>query len=264
MKTIGASYMKRLAFASRYAGRHLLISTLVALIAAGIVYGWWYPSPFRQVLDINHIFLLMLVVDVVCGPLLTLIISSPNKSSRERLLDFSLIGLVQLLALAYGLHSVWLARPAVLAFEVDRLVVVTANEINHENLSKAPEGLRQLPFSGVMKVATRRSANAAEMFESVELDTAGLSPAKRPSRWEPWDQHQADIKARCRPLTALISQRPKQAAVLKKAAAETGLDIEQLTYLPLTSSKTKDAVALFDANLHLVGYAPVDGFQHTN
>ena len=67
-------------------------------------------------------------MDVVCGPLLTLVLASPRKSRRERWLDFSLIGLIQLAALAYGMHSVWVARPVALVFEVDRLVVVTANE----------------------------------------------------------------------------------------------------------------------------------------
>ena len=115
----------RLHFAARYALRHLLLSLLVALASAAVVFGLWYPAPYRQMLQVGHIYLLVLVVDVVCGPLLTLIVASPRKSRRERWLDFSLIGAIQLAALAYGMYSVWVARPAVLAFESDRLVVVS-------------------------------------------------------------------------------------------------------------------------------------------
>ena len=48
--------------------------------------------------------------------------------------------------------------------------------------------------------------------------------------------------------------------MLEKAAAETGQPVEALTYLPLTSSKTKDWIALLDTTMQVVGYAPVDGF----
>ena len=106
----------RLHFAARYALRHLLLSLLVALASAAVVFGLWYPAPYRQMLQVGHIYLLVLVVDVVCGPLLTLIVASPRKSRRERWLDFSLIGAIQLAALACGMYSVWVARPAVLAF----------------------------------------------------------------------------------------------------------------------------------------------------
>ena len=119
----------RLQFATHYALRHLGISVAVALLSAALVFGLLYPPPYRALLGVGPIFLLVLAVDVVCGPLLTLILASPRKSRRERWLDFSLIGLIQALALAYGLHSVWVARPAVLAFEVDRLVVVDNGQI---------------------------------------------------------------------------------------------------------------------------------------
>ena len=38
------------------------------------------------------------------------------------------------------------------------------------------------------------------------------------------------------------------------------LPTDALRYLPLTSSTTKDWVALLDADLRLLGHAPVDGF----
>lgn len=53
----------------------------------------------------------------------------------------------------------------------------------------------------------------------------------------------------------LLQRRP-QAAI-----AKTGLGADELRYLPLTSSKVKEWVALLDAQLDIVGYAPVDGFQ---
>ena len=62
-------------------------------------------------LDVANIFLILLFVDVVCGPLLTLVLASPEKSHRAHAVDFTLIGTVQMLALLYGLLYVLQARP---------------------------------------------------------------------------------------------------------------------------------------------------------
>lgn len=250
----------RLTFAARYALRHLGISVLVALISAVFVFGFLYPEPFRSMQKVGSIYLLILAVDVVCGPILTLVVASPRKSVRERWLDFGLVGLIQVLALAYGLHSVWISRPTVLAFEVDRLVMVTASEIEEESLAKAPDGMRRLPVFGVMKVGVRRAKSSDEMFDALGRDMAGLSPAMRPNWWVPWSQQQAEIRAQAKPLRELIAQKPEDAQKLRDAASAAKVDPASLMYLPLTSSKTKDWVALLDVNLNLVGYAPVDGF----
>ena len=178
----------RLQFAARYALRHLLLSLLVALASAGVVFGLWYPAPYRQMLEVGHIYLIVLAVDVVCGPLLTLVLASPKKSRRERWLDFSLVGAIQLVALAYGMHSVWVARPVVLGVETDRLVVVTANEVQAEALPKAPTGLNRLSWAGVLHVGTRKPVSGTEMMASVELGMAGISPAMRPDWWLPWTE----------------------------------------------------------------------------
>jgi hypothetical protein len=74
---------QRLHFAVRYALRHLFFSLVIALASAAVVFGLWYPTPYRQMLDVGHIYLLVLAVDVVCGPLLTLVLASPRKLRRE-------------------------------------------------------------------------------------------------------------------------------------------------------------------------------------
>lgn len=250
----------RLYHASIYALRHLGISLVIAAIAAALVFGLLYPAPYRALLGVGAIFLLLLAVDVVSGPLLTLILASPTKSRREGWVDFGLVGLIQLGALVYGLHSVWAARPVLLAFETDRLVVVTANEIDTTSLSLAPENMRKLPVYGVLKAGTRRSKDADEMMESLGLELLGAPIATRPDWWVPWNDQIADIRRRAKPLTELFVHRPKDADVLRNAVHATDVDVNQLFYLPLTGSKTKEWVALLDEGMNMVGWAPVDGF----
>lgn len=252
--------MSRFRFALCYAVRHFLISCAIALVSAVLVHGLFYPWPYSSMLDVVHILGLILAVDVVCGPLLTLVLASPSKRVRERWLDFALIGLIQLLALAYGMHSVWTARPVALAFERDRLVLVAANEVDTTHLPQANPPLKRLPWHGVIYVGTRYPKDNDEYFQSVELGMVGISPAMRPSWWLPWSEAHEDMAKRARPLDELLSRRPEASKIIEKAVEQSGHSLQELRYLPMTSSKTKDWIALLDNQMQLLAFAPVDGF----
>ena len=211
-------------------------------------------------LGVGSIFMLVLVVDVVCGPLLTLVLASPRKSRRERWLDFSLVGLIQLTALGYGLHSVWAARPVALVFEVDRLVVVTANQLQADALPSAPEGLRRVPWIGQLKASTRPPRNSDEVVRGMEQGSAGISLAQQPDWWRPWSEGLEGMRRYAKPLSELMERRPEAKQYLQDAAQDTGRTVQELRYLPLVSNKTLDWVALLDQDLNVVGWAPVDGF----
>ena len=251
----------RCRFARRYALRHLFLSSTIGFISAACVFGLLYPPPYQAMLDVGGIFLLLLAVDVVCGPLLTLVLANPKKSVRAHVLDFTLIGIVQLLALLYGLHSMWVARPVVLAFEVDRLVVATATEIQANNFATALPTMQRLPWWGVMQVNTRQPNSQEEALQTIDWSMTGISPAMLPNWWLPWETAQAGMAARAQSVTVLLQRRsPKDITVLEAAIAATGQPAAALRYLPLTSSKTREWIALFDTQMRMVGYAPVDGF----
>lgn len=253
-------FQSRLGFAAISALRHVALSIGIAMLAAMLVYQIWYPMPYRSMLGVGSIFVVLLCVDVVCGPLMTLLLASPRKSRREMALDLSVVGVIQVAALAYGLHAVWLGRPVVLAFETDRLTVVSANEIEHADLQTASQQFQQLPFGGVFKVATRKPKDNAEFFRSIDLSLAGFPPAVRPTWWEPIEGQFSQMRSVAKPLSDLVAQQPDRAEEVQKAAARSGYSVESLTYLPLTSSKTKDWIALLNESMDVVGYAPVDGF----
>src|SRR5689334_16943960 len=70
----------RIRAASRAALVHLGLSALVGLATAAIVFGLWFPFPYRNLAGGQHLFLVLVGVDVVCGPLLTAILFNPLKS----------------------------------------------------------------------------------------------------------------------------------------------------------------------------------------
>ena len=252
----------RMRAASRAALIHLGLSALIGLTTAAIVFGLWFPYPYRDVAGGQYLFMVLVSVDVVCGPLLTLVLFSPLKSRRALTLDLSLIAIVQLAALAYGVHAISEARPVVVAFEVDRLVAVAAVQVDTAQLGEAPPELRKLSWSGPVLVGTRDARKDGETFRSVMQSMNGVEPSARPGWWQAYDKSRPQIQQRMKKLSGLRAVRPGEAqAAIDAAAAKAGLPVAQLFYLPLTGQKNLDEwIALLDREGSIVGFAPLDGF----
>ncbi|MCI4053878.1 hypothetical protein MM710_37380, partial [Klebsiella pneumoniae] len=84
-----------------------------------------------------------------------------------------MVGIIQLAALVYGLHSVSLARPVIEAFEKDRINIVTAAEVAVEDLHKAPEGLQSLSWFGIRRIALKEPEDADEKNKTLDLSLKG-------------------------------------------------------------------------------------------
>jgi hypothetical protein len=248
--------------ASKAACIHLGISALIGLATAAVVFGLWFPYPYRDLAGGQHLFLVMVGVDVVCGPLLTAVLFSPHKSRRELTLDLSLISAVQLAALVYGVHVTSQARPIALAFETDRLVAVSAAQIEPADLAQAPPGLQSLSWNGPVLVGTRQPKDGDETLKSIGMSLQGVEPSARPSWWQTYEKSRPVVKQRMKKLADLRASGSGEAqTAIDTAAAKTGLKLDALYYLPLTSQKMLDGwIAMLDPDGRIVGYAPVDGF----
>ncbi|WP_240636036.1 TfpX/TfpZ family type IV pilin accessory protein [Caldimonas tepidiphila] len=243
------------------AGMHLGLSLLVALAAAAVVLGVWYPMPYREVSGGRELFMLLVAVDVVLGPLITLSVFDRRKGWRHLRRDLAVVALLQLGALGYGLHTVSQARPVYLAHEVDRFRVVRAVDIDSQELSQAPAPLQRLPWTGPQVIGTRVPTDPQEQLRAAELAMAGVDLGLRPAYWKPYDSARDEVLARSKPLTELARRHPGRAAEVEAAAARAGRSPAQLRYLPLIA-RGSDWVMLLDAqSADVVGYAPFDGFE---
>ena len=68
----------------RASGIHFGISLCIAALAAALVFGLWYPYPYREISGGRELFFLLAAVDVIMGPLITLAIFNRQvKTVRE-------------------------------------------------------------------------------------------------------------------------------------------------------------------------------------
>ena len=253
----------RIYAALRAFAAHLLVSCVLAALAAWLVLQVWFPFPYRELAGGLHLFWVMVGVDVVCGPLLTAVLFNPRKSRRELTLDLSLVALVQLCALGYGLYSIALARPVIQAFEGDRFVVLSAIEIDRASLEKAPPNMQNLSWNGPVLVGTRSPKDASEQLQIVMESLQGFPAGAHPGGWQPYEKSTADVQQHMKPLANLRKIRPAEAQqAIDQAVQASGQPLDALFYVPLVSKKKLDSwIVLLDANAKIVGYAPVGGFD---
>lgn len=244
------------------AALHLLICAAVAAATALLVFGIWFPYPYREVAGGRELFLLILGVDVVCGPILTLVLFNPRKPRRELVRDLTLVALIQLAALSYGIFAVMQARPVLLVFEADRFRSVSQVEIDPDKLAQAPAELRSLSLTGPRTIGVRiPKPSDPDFMSALDTSMAGLEVTFRPAFWRPYDEQRATVLQKAKPLAELRRKHPDQAAAITRAVAEAGLAEDKLGYLPLQSRRNGDWVALVNrVNADVVGFAPVDGF----
>ncbi|MDW7709327.1 MAG: hypothetical protein SCH98_02540 [Deferrisomatales bacterium] len=105
---------------------HLALSAAVAAAALAVFIRFWYPLPFFLADGGWQGLRLVVAVDVVLGPLLTLVVYRATKTRRALTFDYACIGAVQVLALALGLWTVHGQRTALVAFSDGRFYTVDA------------------------------------------------------------------------------------------------------------------------------------------
>lgn len=186
----------------RYFLWHFFISNFIALLSLVWVFFVWYPSPLAKATDVTHIFLMLLTIDVILGPILGFIVYKEKKKTLK--FDLTVIFLLQLFALGYGLFSISQARPVWIAYNVDRFELIRENDIIVDHIDKARPEYQKSTWLKPKFVGVQISENMEEknqnMFEEV---LGGISIAQRPERYVSIDHVETQMKLRSQSLSQL-------------------------------------------------------------
>lgn len=151
---------------------HFLVSFIFLFIFSAFVFFFWFPGDLLAIQGGLKIFLMILVIDLILGPLLTLIVYKPHKKSL--LFDISVIAFIQLSALFYGAWSLSTQKPAYLVFLHDRFFVVTERDI----IGKKKDDIEKIkPWKGEIRPVFVRLSFGAQMSAMTEVPSAIETPA---------------------------------------------------------------------------------------
>ncbi|OTG99816.1 TfpX/TfpZ family type IV pilin accessory protein [Acinetobacter sp. ANC 4973] len=224
---------------------HLSISLLIVLLVIGLVFFVWYPSPLAQAVGVTHIFLMLLVVDVVIGPLLGLLVYKEGKKTLK--FDLTVIIAIQIAALCYGIYSIEQGRPAWLAYNVDRFELVRKNDIIQDNLNQAQPQFQQLSWLKPQFVATEFAKNTQQRSDDMFAEVLdGISLAQRPERYVELNKAKKQMQQREQKLE-LLQQYNNKTDVEKVLAKYP----QATAFLPMKASVV-DMTVLIDQKANVV------------
>ena len=227
---------------------HLALSSAVVGAACAVIFFVWYPYPYFHAAGAWNVLRVLIGVDLVLGPLLTLIVFKPGK--RWLMADMSIIALVQIAALVYGLTVIYRERPFFVVFAVDRFVLLAKADVDGAKLAEAWAAGRidAKPPRGPLLVIANRPTDLEGLQRLIDETVFGGQPdiERRPEYWQRFGDEGARVSARTRPLTALRAARPDAAAEIAAFAARLGQTEDQVRFLPL-SAKNRDVAVIVDS-----------------
>ena len=211
-------------------GLHLLISIAIAVAVLALMLSLWYPGQLFEASGGNDLLIILVSVDVVVGPLITLIIFRSGKPGLK--FDLAVIGALQIAALAYGMHAVYLARPAFMVFVRDQFQMVSAAQLDPEELAKAkyPE-FREPPFSGPLLAFAELPTDPDELKKFAIVGLAGHDLQQFPRFFVPYAERTSEVLAKSGTLERIRLRDPQAAKLVEAWLAETGTKEDDIRFL---------------------------------
>jgi len=235
---------------------HLGISAAIGVTVVALMLFVWYPRPYFTAMGGDTLILLLIGVDVVIGPLITLIIFDPKKKGLK--FDLSVIAALQLAALAYGCSVMFTARPVYNVFVVDRFETVAANQVDEASLGAATGEFRSLPLTGPKIVSAHQPTDPKRQADVImQAMNGGPDLANLPDLYAAYSEGRAQAAQRARPIAELIKRQPGDAATIRAFLADAGRTEETVGFLPM-KARNKDMTVVVDKRTgDVVGILPV-------
>jgi hypothetical protein len=221
---------------------HLALSVAIAIAFLSLLLLVWYPGALFEAAGGRNLLMILMGVDVVAGPLITLIVFRQGKPGLK--LDLAVIGAVQLAALLYGAHVMFLARPAFLVFVKDQFQVAVAIDVDPAEAGKAnyPQ-FRSPPLTGPVFAYAQPPTDVAEgqrlLFSGKDLESF-------PQYFVPYPQRTREVLAKSWTLATVREKEPPAAKVIDEYVARSGTKEADVRYLRMRAPRAWLAV-LIDA-----------------
>jgi len=209
---------------------HLCISAVLVGTVIGIAYWIWYPGPTLEVVGAFPLIKLLVLVDLVIGPLLTLVVFVHGKPGLK--FDLTVIALLQISTLVYGSYKLFDEKPDYLVFAIDRLEFVASKQIDESAMQF--EGSATEQFARLTQVFARLPENPEE-YQRYLMSVMDGQPdlERRAEYWESWAAGADAIRSSVKPIDAINAISPKESENIRQAIENYGDQHPNLGVLPI-------------------------------
>lgn len=235
---------------------HFALSFAVLASIFAIVLLRWYPPALFGMAKAGPLLSVLAGVDLVLGPLLTLIVFRPGKKGLK--FDLVFIAIVQVAALAFGLHTLWQSRPVYIVATTDRFHLVFANEIDPASAGKAAPEYRSAPWLGPRQVSAPLPDDPRARMEAMIEAMTGAEIHLQPSKYRAYPGPNRDPMAAALSVRdALLLAPADSRAILQRMARRHG-NTDTLALLPLKSSRGSTGVLVERDSGAIVDFVDID------
>ncbi|HQX34612.1 MAG TPA: TfpX/TfpZ family type IV pilin accessory protein [Dokdonella sp.] len=213
---------------------HLSISIAVGLLVFALLFLVWFPQPYFNAAGGQHLILVLLGVDLVLGPMLTLILFKSGKNGM--LFDLCMIGLMQSAALVYGMHVITESRPVFVVAVVDRFNVITPADLDPSDLAEGtkPE-FRSLSWTGPKIIAAQLPQSGEERTHLMFQGPGGKDVQNYPKYYVDYHEEAQNLRMRAKPITSLRSAHPDAMPILDQWFADHLHTESEVVWMPVVT-----------------------------
>jgi hypothetical protein len=170
-------------------------------------------------------------VDLVLGPTMTLILFRPGK--RGLALDMTMVVLIQVSALLYGVSVIYTERPYYAVFAVDRLEVLAKRDVAASAIEGTTFADKPLVGPILAHAQVPTDPQAAQRLMEETLFEGKPDIERRPEFWQSFDEQRDTILARARPLSELAAQQPDRHEEIGALSDSLGMNPDAISFIPV-------------------------------
>ena len=222
---------------------HLSISIAVGLLVFALLFLIWFPQPYFNAAGGQHLILVLLGVDLVLGPMLTLILFKSGK--KGMLFDLCLIGIVQSAALVYGMHVITQSRPVFVVAVVDRFNVITPADLDPSDLAEgAKPEFRSLSWTGPRIIAARLPQDPDERTHLMFQGPGGKDVQNYPKYYVDYQEEAQNLLTRAKPIASLRSAHADVMPILDQWFADHQHKESEVVWVPVVTRNSSITMLL--------------------
>ena len=235
---------------------HLAISLVIFLVLLYFIVFIWYPQPFFSTDGGWQGIRLIAIVDIVLGPLLTLVVFKPGKPGLK--FDMTVIALVQLSALSWGIWTTYNQRPAAVIYTEYYFTPVPLQDlkeidISRQMLSQYGEQLPVYIYSNLPK-----DFDAMQKVRATVLRTGKPLHLFKEYYGQMDEASYAEINASSIVLEDYFKDETEKLTMVKNRLEQLGVKRDETIFIPF-HSRFKRVVGVFNKqNLQLLDILDIE------
>jgi len=237
---------------------HFGVSALVLAIFFAAVFFIWYPAPYFHIEGTHTVILILIGVDLIIGPLLTLVIFKPGKPGLK--FDLSLIAAVQIVALLYGADTIYSERPYFTVFSDNYFRVIQASEIDNLRMDLLDPKIDDHHL-GPTYVYIDKAAHATfKLFDNVVRNGPKLE--HRPEYYKELKTNISESFGLGMDIEKLAAKSPDNKRIIDAFRARNP-DMDKFVFYPLQGKHRFVILVLNRSDAKVIDYIDIDPWQST-